>query len=128
MPKDKSWWPLGLALFFVAISGIGRDIVFESLLMLSSRQAYAEVTDNQGQHNTCQYELQVDGKTYVGTGFDCGHQYVGASIPLYYWPTYPAIASTRRPGDNILTNAGFTALVLVLATLGVIFRKSDDDD
>ncbi len=126
MLKGKSWWTLGAALLFIAVSGMGRDIAFESLLMLSSRQAYAVITKPHLQHDTCRYELQLENKLYNGTGYDCGHAPEGAYVDVYYWPANPGVASTLRPGDNLLTNLLVAVGILFVATLISIFRRPDD--
>ena len=121
----KRWFPV-LALIWIIVSGLGRDIVFESLLLMSSHQADAEVTKPGLQHDTCRYNLEIDGKTYTGTGYDCGNLSVGTVINVWYWPAYPAVASTHRPPDNLLINALAAFGALFVMTLMSIFSKRDD--
>ncbi len=78
---------------------IGRDLLFQSLLLLSSDTHYAQVVStHQGEHNTCTYKLTVRQVDYTAKGDDCGRYPAGTLINVYYWPSNPAITTSRPPG------------------------------
>ena len=124
--RNFRWWAFPCLAVLWVVLALGRELLFESALLVSSGSITAEVSTKL-QHDTCKYLFTLDGQTYDGRGFDCGHYEVGAPMTVYYWPVAPEISSNRQPGSTWLTNiAVAVGALLVGCLLGFINRRDDN--
>jgi hypothetical protein len=107
-------FPLPLLYFPVS------SIITHSALSIAHEELTAVISKDGGDHGTCKYDYDIEGKIYTGTGLKCGQYPKGYYMRIFVNPKIPQISSNEAPGTNMLKNI-FVTLSIISAVLFSFF-------